>query len=412
MAVINQEQAAQLAKIRQQNSIIYQTTEWQWAQFANGLAGGGGYVPYAVGANFRFVLQNTSGFMDYIRIWFQGITIANSSTTAAGTLNRNGFYQLIQSFQVALGNNIYRVPTAAIPLLWQTYSARGDLANYRGNQSYGYSSSLYSAPTSVAASGTSVFTGYIDVPFAVLKNVYDTDGMVPTLANTGVVVTFTTPPSGGLQGTDCLLNPFGTAGTLALSSTAPGTVSVWAHMARQVSVTATGSLPPFIVASAFVLEDVAQAFSQGPAFYPFQGQEANLILVKSIAVIDSPGELAGEYSNPANLTRLDLMYDQMTPVYTSQQENQPFFGASGGLSNWMVDQGKAIGDQPPGVLVYDFGRGTDPKYPNSNAYFNLDQFSKAGLFITYAVAPAAGAQIHFFNQYLIPDFFQALQKVG
>lgn len=406
MPVISQEQAAQLAKIRAQNQAVLAATEWVPVQFANSL-GSGAYPAYASNTRYVFTLANTSGFLRSIRIWLQNVTFANSSTTAAGTLNRNGFYQLLGSLIVRLGNKLYSVPGGALPLLWQTYSGRGDLASFRGNQSYGYSSNLFSAGSSVAASGSTAYTGYIDIPLAALKMVYDPDGIGPTLANTGMQVEFTTPAT--LQGTDPFQNPFGTAGVLALSSTAPGTISVWGSMARQVTVSSNGALPPFVVGSAFVYEDVPQQFLQASTFYTFQGQESALILVKSIVVIDSPGELAGEYSDPKNLATMDLMYDATTSVYDSGDAQNPYWnGTVGGLSNWMVNQGRAIGDQPPGVYVFDFGRGTDPEYPNSNRYFNLEQFTKAGLQIKYGVAPATGAQIHFLNQYLVPDFYKAL----
>ena len=407
MPVISQEQAQQLAQIQAQNQQILASTQWQWARFANSLTSSNSPA-YALGTLYRFNLANTSGFLRGIRIWLEGVTFANSSTTAAGALNRNGFAQLLGSLEVKLGNAIYRVQGGLIPLLWQTYSSRGDPMMYRGSQFYDYSLDLSDTPTSIAASGTGAYTGYVDIPFAVLEKVYDPTGMAPTLANTGMEVEFTTP--GTLQGADCLISPFGAAGTLALSGTAPGTISVYGSMARQVSVVANGSLPPFVVSSAFVYQDVPQAFvSQESSFYPFQGQDSALILVKSIVVIDNPGDITGEYSDPAKIVRMDLMYDAQTPVYQSTNAQNPFFGASGGLSNWMVDQGKAIGDQPPGVYVFDFGRGTDAFYPNSNKYFNLEQFTKGGIQLEYSQAPNAGARIHFCNQYLVPDFYKALK---
>lgn len=409
MPVINPDQQKMLAEIRAKNQAVLATTQWQWAQMANSLSGGGASAAFALGSNFQFNLANTSGYLRRIRIWFQDVTITNSNGSTAGKLNRNGFYQLLGSLTVSLGNNIYRVPGGAMALLWQTYSRFGNLASYRGNQSYGYSPDLFSANATVAASGSTAYTGYIEIPFAALDCVYDPDGMAPTLANTGMQVAFTTPATGALQGADCLISPFGTAGTLALSGSTPGTITIWAEMARQVSVASNGSLNPFVVGTAFVFEDVPQVFQTGPSFYTFQGQDSALILVKSIVVIDSPGELVNEYSDPSNLIRMDLMYDQQSPVFLNQASTTPFFGASGGLANWMVDSGQAIGDQPPGVYVFDFGRGTDADYPNSSVYMNLEQFSKAGLTIQYAVAPQTASNIHFLNQYLVPNFYKALK---
>ena len=405
MAVLTAEQANQLAKIRAQNKAVLASTQWTWVKMANDL-GTGASPNYALGTDFRFTLANASAYVDTIRVWLIDTVITNSSTTVAGATNRGGLYALLGQLVVRLGNHVYRVPSAAIPLLIQTFSSQGKLANYRGDQSgYAYQSSLFAAPSSVAASGNSTYTGYFDIPLAMLEKVYDPDGIAPTLSNTGLQVEFTTPAA--LQGNDALISPFQTVGTLALSGGTPGTVSVWAHVARQVSVADTGALPPFVVGPAFVFEDVPQQFFQAETFYPFQGQQAQLILVKSIVVIDSPGELTGEFSDPKNIVKYDLMYDANTPVYESGQAQNPYFNTTAGLMNWMVDQGEAIGDQPPGMYVHDFSRGTDPEYPNSVVYANLEKFSRMGVRITYAVAPQAGAQIHFLNVYLNPNFYEA-----
>lgn len=407
MPTVTQEQAKILQQVAAENQLILEQTQWQWAQFANSLSSGNN-ATYALNTVFRFNLANTSGYLRGIRIRIAGNEFSNSNSTTAGALNRNGFYQMLGSLVVRLGNAIYRVPGGAMALLWQTYSSGGRLPDYRGAQSYAFSSSLSDIPTSVAASGNATWTSYVDIPFAVLQAVKNPEGIAPTLANTGMEVEFTTPST--LQGDDPFLNPFTSAGTLSL--TTGGTISVWGLLARQVTVASNQALSPFIVGPAYVFEDVPQTFVQGPAFYPFQGQESALILVKSIVVLDSPGELSGEYSDPQNLARMDLMYDANTPVYENSNSQNPYYATNGGLTNWLIDSGQAIGDQPPGVYVFDFGRGTDAAFPNSSVYFNLEQFTKAGLRIHYAVAPKAGAQIHFLNQYVVPNFFKALKAAG
>ncbi len=402
---ITQQEAARLAQIQAQNQAVLLTSQKEWVQLANSL-GSAASPSYAMNTLYRFTLANTSAYLDKIRIWLHSVKVYNSSTTTAGALNRNGFYQLLGQLIIRLGNHVYRVPGGALPLLYQTFRRRGDLASFRGNQTYSdYSSSLFAAASSVAASGNSTYTGYIDIPMAMLAMVGDPDGVMPTLSNAGVQVEFTSPSS--LQGADCMIYPFGTAGTLALDSTA-GTIDVWAHVYKQIDVSDTGALPPFIVGPAFVFEDVPLPFYEAQTFYPFQGQQSNLILVKSIVVIDSPGELANEYSDAVNLEKMDLMYDATTPVFESGNAQNPLLASTtGGLMNQLVDQGEAIGDQPPGVYVYDFARGTNADYPNSQAYLNLEKFSRAGVRITYGAAPKTGAQLHLLNVYLRPNFYEA-----
>ena len=402
---VTQAQAQQLARVRAINQAVLLTSQKEWVQLANSL-GSAASPNYALNTLFRFTLANTSAYLDKIRIWLHSVKVDNGSTTTAGALNRNGFYTLIGSLIVRLGNHVYRVPGGALPLLFQTFRRRGDLASFRGNQSYSnYDTDLFDAPSSVAVSSNSSYTGYIDIPMAMLAMVGDPDGIMPTLSNAGVQVEFTTPSS--FQGADAMVYPFGTAGTLTLDST-PGTIDVWAHVYKQITVTNTGALPPFTVGPAFVYESVPLPFYQAQTFYPFQGQQSNLILVKSIAVIDSPGDVTGEYSSASDLLKMDLMYDATTPVFESGNAQNPLISSTdGGLMNQLVDQGQAIGDQPSGVYVFDFGRGTNADYPNSQAYLDLEKFSRAGLRITYGTAPATGAQLYLLNVYLRPNFYEA-----
>lgn len=406
MPVINAEQAAQLQKIEAQNQAILASTEWQWAQMANDLSAGSSPT-VALNQPYKFTLANTSAYLDRIRIWIQNCEITNSSTTIAGALNRAGFAAILGSLVVRLGNHLYRVPAGAIPLLYSTYTRVNRVASYRGSQSFGYSANLYAAPATIAASGNATYTIYVDIPTMLLEMVYDPDGATPTLSNVGIEVSFTTPTA--LQGTDALLYPFTTAGTLAVSATTPGIVSVWARLARLTSVAQTGSLPPFVVGPAFIVEDVPQQLQQGPTFYPFQGQQAQDTLVKSLVIVDNPTDLAGEFSDPSKVSRLDLMYDAQTAVWESSAAENPYFptGYTGGPSNQLVDIGQRSGDQPPGLWLYDWGRGTDADYPNSVTYMDLDKFSRAGVRLQLTAAPNPGALIHFINVYLKSDFFVA-----
>lgn len=391
-----------LANIYAVNQNTLLGTQWQWAQLGNNLTKTAN-PSFAVAQPYSFTLANSSAYVKKLRVWIRELKIDNASAAVAAALNRNGFATFLGQFVVRLGNHMYRVPAGAIPLLYQTFRRRGDTALYRGDQTYGYSANLSSVPTTVPISGSATFTGYVDVPLAMLEMVGDPDGIAPTLSNTGLQVDFTTPAA--LSGADCMLNPF-TGGTLTVDAITSGIISVWALIARQVNVSDAGNMPPFIVGPGFIFEDVPVAFAQAEAFYPFQGQQSNLVLLKSIMVIDSPGELANEYSNPANLQEIDLMYDANTPVYESRTAQNPDL-ATYGPTNWLVDQGQAIGDQPPGVYVFDFSRGTNADYPNSKFYANLQQFSRMGVRLLYGVAPAAGAQIHFCNLYLRNDLYQA-----
>ncbi|MHB1669086.1 hypothetical protein [Thiomonas sp.] len=399
----SQAEQQKLAAIEMQNSAVLLKTQWQWAQMANDLASTASPA-YATSTAYRFTLANSSAFVKMIRVWIRGLQIDNASAGTAGTPNRNGFFNLLGQFTVRLGNHIYSVPSGAIPLLWQTFSRNGRLADYRGRQSFGYSSTLSNFPTTVAVSSNATYTGYVDVPLALLEKVGDADGVAPTLSNTGLQVSFTTPDA--LQGADALLYPFQTGGTLTVDGTNSGAITVWALIARQITVSDTGSLPPFVVGPAFIFEDVPLTFQQATTFYPFQGQQANLVLLKSILVIDSPGELAGEFSDPKNLQDISLMYDANTPVVESREAENPNIGTVG-PTNFLVDQGKAIGDQPPGVYVFDFSRGTNADYPNSTEYADLQKFSRMGVRLKYAVAPQAGAQLHLLNVYLRPNFYEA-----
>lgn len=406
MAMTEQD-VAKLAQISAQNSAIMLLSEYKWIQFANDLASTT-KPSYATNTPYSFTLANTTGYLDAIRIFIQNLKIDNSNTTTAGSLNIHGFHQLLGSLTVSLGNKVYSLQAGAIPLIESTFSRDGKPSGYPGLTTQTYSTVLYDAPASIPASGSATYTGYINIPLALLRMVGDPDGIAPTLSNTGFTVQFVTPTN--LQGSDPLQSPFGTAGTLAVDGTDNGVITVWGHMLRQNTVMDSLPLPPPVVGAGFYIQEVTAELLQGPSFYPFQGQQAEMALVKSVAVIDNPGDVSSSvgYSNPANVLAIDLMYDQATEVTKYGPVENPYFtGGPGGLSNFLVDQRERYGDLPPGVYVFDWSAGTNASYPNRYKYANLNQFSRMGLRVSLAAAPAAGASLRYYNIYLKENLYVA-----
>jgi hypothetical protein len=186
-------------------------------------------------------------------------------------------------------------------------------------------------------------------------------------------------------------------------------VQVYAEMAKFRDMVSTAPLPEFIAGPAFVVqENTYPILNTEENFYAFQGQTANLTLVKSIVVIRSPGEVYGEFANNASIERIRLMYDKTQEAVSWTQENNPS-GNSLPLPMFFVDQRQRYGDLPPGVLVFDFASGTDAEYPNAHNYIDLETFKNAGIALQYS--PASGlqseSQVTFINVYLNPTFYTA-----
>lgn len=403
-----EEVAAQNA---QQNDFTLLHTLFDWVQLGNALSSAN-KPTYALQSNYKFTLPNSSGYIDRFRIWIQDLDI--NVATAAASLNRGGFAALLGLLEVKLGNHIYRVKSTAVDLLAQTFSRQGRNPRYSGAHqggatpaySYLLSGSANGSTSSESfqtALGDNIWNGYLEIPMAMLEMVGDSEGIAPTLSQAPFEVSWTTPAS--LQSADAYEAPIQSGGTavVTLGTTTTSAISVWAHMAKLRTVFSNQALPAFVVGSGFRFEEVSVPFLQSPSFYTFQGQSGFNTLVKSIAVIDNPGELAGEFSNaPTNLLQWDLMYDRDNDAYTSSAKNNPT-----SVYNWLVDQRRAIGDQPPGVFVFDWSRGTNADYPNSHGYLDLTTFRNAGVYATYNVAPASTATIKFLNVYLDDKLYTA-----
>lgn len=411
----------QLAQESAHNAAIFDTTLWQWEPL--GTNTGTKTPQWALEQTLQFSLENASGFIRRFRIWLQQLQINVSEGTGTNPNvieNRGGIWSILGRLRLALGNDVYRVRASAIPLIALTFQKRGLPFHYTGDTTYNYSSSLYGSVNGSTVSngvltdaGTNVFTGYLDIPTTLLEKVKDADGIMPTLSTAGVSLSLEIPNA--ISGADAYAFPFNSEGGSTVSIVPPTTsqqnvVAVFAEMARFKSMVGTANLPQFIAGPAFVIEENTYALqSTDESFFTFQGQSANSSLVKSIVVIRSPGETYGEFANNDSLQRLELMYDRTQRAVSWTQTNNPN-GNEVPLPMFFIAQREKYGDLPPGVLVFDFASGTDPSYPNSHDYIDLDVFKNAGINIQYS--PASGSlepnsQLTFINIYLNPTFYVA-----
>ncbi|MHB1701493.1 MAG: hypothetical protein ACYCSN_15445 [Acidobacteriaceae bacterium] len=413
-----QQAQAQLLANAAHNAQVLQQTQWDWVPFgsnSNTTTPG-----FALSTPYTFTLQNTSAYLDGIRIWLNDIDIDVTITSGAVTPTTAGIWAMLGTLQVALGNNVYQVNAAAIPLLMASWQKRGNPFNYAGQTTYAFSAGLYGSvngSTSTVgapsyAAGHNFFTGYLDVPFAMLEMVYDGDGIMPSLSNAGISVKFTTNASfGGATGAaaDAYRNAayIPSTVTVALGTTssygASGQISVWGHVATQTDVMSTSALPPFIVGPAFLVQENATTIAGSTsAFYPFQGQSAQTKLVKAMVIVNNPGEVAGYFCNNDNMVELSLMYDGSKKAVESTVAENPF-----AIANWLVDQRKLYGDQPPGVFFFDWSAGTDPEYPNDYGYLDLTVYKNAGVKVQYSGTLGTNPQVIIVPVYLNPTLYEA-----
>ena len=412
MSVVTNPNPQQVAaQTQQENDFTLLHTLFEWTQMANTLSAGSGPA-YAFSENYEFSLENSTGYMDKIRLWIQDLDV--NVATAAASLNRGGFAALLGLLTVKLGNHIYRVKSASLDLLAQTFSREGNgprnPGNFQQGSVFAYSDLLSgsvngttSSATYQTAVGDNIWQGYLDIPLSMLEMVGNSTGIAPTLSNAAMSVAFTTPAS--FQSSDAYEAPIQSGGTavVTLGTAKTSKITAWAHIAKLRNVFSLQAMPAFVVGSGFRFEEVTKSFVEAPSFYPFQGKSGRNTLVKTICIIDNPGELAGEFSNAnANLLDFTLMYDESDEAASNSAKNNPT-----SIYNWLVDQRQGIGDQPPGMFVFDWSRGTNANYPNSYGYLDLTTFRNAGLQIQYNAAPATSAQVRFLNVYLDDKLYVA-----
>ena len=405
---------ASMQKIYLKNEALMKHTNWEWQLFSSKAGGYGATI--ALNTPYTFYFENATFYTKGLRLKVNNMKVDFATTTASGSavgVNAGGLLAFLGTLRVKLGNDIYRVRASAIPLLVQTFMKNGFGYPFRGNttRSYSYqlSGSSQGSSTSsnavITSAGTTTINWYVDIPLAMLQSVYDPDGIAPTLSRAGLEVSFTTGNS--LTGDDATLYPFysTSGGTATLASSSPGTFSVSMLTATQNEVMSNKALPPFEVSSGFVVEEnVYPLTATQRQFFTFQGQASNLWLTKSIVVINNPGQVAGAYSQNADLSYLALRYNKSKDIVVWNSENMSP-GSPVPLDMFFIDQGEMYGDLPDGVLVFDWMAGTDPEYPNRHGYFDIGALRDAGIAFSTNATLKTGAEICFYNIYLVPDLY-------
>lgn len=424
MATVDSGQTAaqqKLAAAFAHNAAVLDQTLWKWIPF--GTTAGTSQPAFALNQSYSFGLSKTSTYLDKIRIFLANVPITvteGTGTSPAALLTSGGLWSVLGTLHVALGRDVYRVRAGLLPLLLSTFQKFGRTYHYPGMFSYPYSSLLYGSTNGSTTStdiltgaGTNVVSGYLDVPMTLLEAVKDPDGIMPTLSEAGVSVTFTTqptltPPTGAVA--DALSYPFVTTGgtTVALGTNASGntgSIFVMAHAALFKTVTSTAALPPFEAGVGFqVLEQTQTPDTPTNFFATFQGQSSNVKLVKSVLVLNNPGEVTAAFGDPTQITTLDLMYDASEEAVPDSSTNNP---PDSFVMNRLIDQRARYGDLPANVFVFDFASGTDAEYPNDYNFLDLSLFKNAGVRINRKNAWQAGAQAVFCNMYLNPTLYNA-----
>lgn len=405
MATAAQQDENQLLQNAIHNASILQDSERKWLQLTSNQ--GGTSPNFALSETFSFYLQNTSAYIDMFRVWLKDVQLVYTPSTGSIVANRGGIWSILGNLRIALGNHVYKVRAAAIPLLLSTIMKHGWRWHDPGNETYNYSYELYGSDNGGTisqdvqyTSGTNVFTGYLDIPVAFLQMVKDADGIMPTLSNSGVSVEFTSVAA--LSGTDAYRYPANVTApaTLTLGT---GVVEVFARVLTQTTVFTTTPLAAPIAGPAFVYEENPYNLqSTAPTFYTFQGQSAESKLVKAIIIVNNPGEVAGEFSTATAVSELDLYYDASKEVWRSSTAENPF-----SVANFLADQRAKYGDLPPGVFVFDWSAGTDPEYPNNHGYLDLNIYKNAGFRLTYGNAIQTGAQVIVLPLFLNPTLYEA-----
>jgi hypothetical protein len=369
-----------------------------------------------------FQLKDADRSVLGMRVFFNQVPLAYTPGTGGGGLNVEPLLALLQNLEVTLGNVIYQIPPAMIPIIMRTFAKFGRSYHTAGalaqQKNFNYSQLLYGTNNDGTTSrelsltsGTNVWSGWCDIPMAWLQPINDALGVAPTLSGSPLTLKFATPQV--LAGSDALIYPVYTTGdaTVTLGTNAgggTGTIEVFAY--TLVGLTPAGSTPEtplgIVGQPAFSsgIEIRQRTIELNPGtsledyFVKFQSGTAQKEILKSIVILDNPGEVNGQLAVNENFTRADLMWDADSVAVGWNKANNP--QSMGWIANKFIEQREMYGDLEPGILVYDFLSGTDPEYPNNfTAHLNLSQKPDAGVMLSYAGTINTGAVIRIVNMY-------------
>ena len=400
--------SAQQALAQEQiNNAIVATSFRQWLRMQCVSTPGPTWTYALNSPGVEFQLKSANRSVLAIRIKLTDIPLTVTPGTGTVGMNPYALAGLLGSLKVQLGNIIYQFPASLIPLMLRTFQAYGTEYWYAGRvataDAYDYTPKLYG--TISAATGT--WTGWIDLPMAWLLPTNDSLGVSPTMSGSPLSLIFDTPQT--LAGTDPVLFPFYTTGAGAVTLTgATGVVEAFVLTMTGISPAGSSSATPNGVVgtpafgSGIEIRERSIVLQTGESlsdyFVRFQEGTGQKELLKSIIILDNPGQVNGEYSVNTDFTKVDLMFDADQPAVEYNSKNNSQKAAF--VDNFFIDQRKMYGDLPGGVLVFDFLSGTDPRFPNNyHAHFNLSQKPDAGVLLSYTGSMNSGARVRVLNMY-------------
>lgn len=420
MATQSAAQAQQMLAEEQVNNLIIETSLKQYARMEC-ISTPGQTWTYALDTpGVTFQLKSASRSIDHLLVWFNQIPISVTVGTAAGAVKTQGhaLAALLGQLEVRLGNTIYGVRASLIPIIARTFESYGTTAHYAGRRAetagWSYSDALYGSVNGSTTTddlqtgtGTNTWSGFLKIPMAWLIPINDSLGVSPSLSGSPLTLMFSTPSA--LAGSDPAVYPVYATGTGAASlGGSTGKIEVFCHFLT--GLTPSGSSPttpdgivgtPTFGAGIEIRErvvDLPNGVALEDYFQKFQEGTGQKELLKSIWILDNPGEVAGQFAKNENFTRADLMYDSESVAVEYSKINNP--SSFGWIVNKFYEQRQMYGDLEPGVLVYDFLSGTDPRYPNNfKAHFNLLQKPDAGVRISYTGTMQTGAKLRIVNLY-------------
>lgn len=362
----NNSQAQQLAQLQQQvRQQNLQYMRYSYKQYA--LADAQNGTSYQVGGNpLVFLVPIIEGaYAEKLIIRTTlNVNYTPASSGPVASLNAAAPWNVFREVEVVFGNTVIDIHPYVANILSRMM---GYLREYPG-QALGYEdpttqSLFYQAPT--LNSGNNTWQFDIDVPLNALHPL-SVAGLIPIMG-TGTRLQVNVTPCTSFTGSDPLLNPVSTNGTIAVSGTVQVIVQYRDYKSFWTRQVLQPNLDPLVVPAIQMIEtQQINPLTSGTPMY--QRIENPYEFAKMISIVID-GNSSGTFASTSNIQLYELDRAQNTSSVLRK-----FDATNGGMANYYrLIRGLYGQDLPPGVLVFDAvsENTSDPSLQDGVNYLNL-----------------------------------------
>ena len=331
---------------------------------------------FSEGKKLRFTAPIVPGWAKFVRVFYD-MTVAVVLGAGAASAAAAAPYNIIQNLRVLFGGVEHRNHHPYfLRALKQTEEHDGGFWSYGGPATQPYASTIVTSnPT---ADGNNTWKGFFDIPLQLSPS--SVLGLLPMGASASPL-TLELDCASSVDGTDALLNPVYVSG--GATATATGAITAVVYYAYGQSPNDPRVSVPTPVVGSFAKitqQETPITVTTGVTYADLREPYPHL-KVFQVAVV--PSQAA--FCTFANIAGAKFDLDSGTPYMNYNSD-----GA--GINSLWYDQRDRYGqDLDPGVVVWDFISGSDPKHPDGLNSVNIELYNAARAGIYYNGALAANS---------------------